>query len=241
MTPGERRSFLLAAVLLLAASLARYGWEARRAAPPLPPDSAGIRDQLLAESRRAREEAERRRRPLEEGERIDPNRAPAVELDRLPGVGPAVAEAIVRERETGGWFADAADLERVRGIGPVTAERIAPLLDLSRPPPLVGAGRAGRRGGTGAGGASGAGAGGFRPLTAPPAGAAGGDRARVDLNRATAAELEELRGIGPALSARILELRERKGGFRSVDELLEVRGIGPATLEELRPRVGIPP
>lgn len=61
-----------------------------------------------------------------------------------------------------------------------------------------------------------------------------GDAARIDLNTASAAELEELPGVGPAIAARIVEHRERNGPFTSVEGLLEVSGIGPATLEEIR-------
>ncbi len=57
----------------------------------------------------------------------------------------------------------------------------------------------------------------------------------VDINRAGAAELESLDGVGPALAGRILELRASKGGsFRSLDELLEVKGIGPVTLARIK-------
>lgn len=49
----------------------------------------------------------------------------------------------------------------------------------------------------------------------------------IDINRATAAELEVLPGIGPVLAQRIVAYRERKGGFKKVEELLEVSGIGP--------------
>ncbi|ATG54724.1 competence protein ComEA [Brachybacterium ginsengisoli] len=61
-----------------------------------------------------------------------------------------------------------------------------------------------------------------------------GDAARIDLNTANAAELEELPGVGPAIAERIVEHRERNGPFTSVEGLLEVSGIGPATLEEIR-------
>lgn len=69
------------------------------------------------------------------------------------------------------------------------------------------------------------------------AGAAEG--ALVDLNRATAAQLEELPGIGPVTAAAILAWREENGDFSSVDELQEVSGIGPATLEKVRPHVTV--
>jgi competence protein ComEA len=56
----------------------------------------------------------------------------------------------------------------------------------------------------------------------------------VDVNRASAAELETLPGIGPALARRIMESRAEDGPFRTADDLLRVRGIGPATLERIR-------
>jgi comEA protein len=56
----------------------------------------------------------------------------------------------------------------------------------------------------------------------------------IDLNRASRELIEELPGIGPAKAKAIVELRERLGSFRSVDELEEVRGIGPRTVERLR-------
>lgn len=53
--------------------------------------------------------------------------------------------------------------------------------------------------------------------------------ARLDLNQATAGELQQLQGIGPVLSEAIVSWREEHGGFRSVDQLLEVPGIGEKT------------
>ena len=59
----------------------------------------------------------------------------------------------------------------------------------------------------------------------------------VDLNRATAAELDALPGIGPATAQAIVDHREANGPFVSVDDLEAVRGIGPAKLEAIRPLV----
>lgn len=59
----------------------------------------------------------------------------------------------------------------------------------------------------------------------------------VNVNTATAAELETLPRIGPALAGRILEYRELNGPFTSLDDLGNVSGIGPATLEQLAPLV----
>ena len=56
---------------------------------------------------------------------------------------------------------------------------------------------------------------------------------RVDVDRATARELQELPGIGPALAARIVAFRDSNGPFGSLARLQRVKGIGPATAHRL--------
>jgi competence protein ComEA len=85
--------------------------------------------------------------------------------------------------------------------------------------------------------------------SAPGDGAAGGSAdahgggsgagGAIDLNTASAAELEGLPGVGPAIAQRIIDHREQNGPFESVDQLQEVSGIGPATLEKLRDRATV--
>jgi competence protein ComEA len=76
------------------------------------------------------------------------------------------------------------------------------------------------------------------PAGGSPRGGAGAP-AIVDLNTATAADLESLPGVGPATAQAILDQRRRVGRYRSVDDLLDVRGIGPAKLAALRDRVRV--
>jgi competence protein ComEA len=61
----------------------------------------------------------------------------------------------------------------------------------------------------------------------------------VNLNTATLEQLDALPGVGPATAKAIIAERERRGGFRSVDDLLDVRGIGPAKLDALRDLVTV--
>jgi len=61
------------------------------------------------------------------GTSININRASANELEALPGVGPATADQIVRDRETNGPFASVDELTRVSGIGPATVEKLRDL------------------------------------------------------------------------------------------------------------------
>lgn len=61
----------------------------------------------------------------------------------------------------------------------------------------------------------------------------------LNLNTATAAELEALPGVGPVLAGRIVEYRDQHGGFRTVDELRDVPGIGDAIFAELESQVTV--
>ncbi|HVF87514.1 MAG TPA: helix-hairpin-helix domain-containing protein [Pyrinomonadaceae bacterium] len=58
---------------------------------------------------------------------------------------------------------------------------------------------------------------------------------RLNLNTASAGELEKIPGIGPSLAARIVEHRERHGGFRRVEHLLMVRGFSDRRFRQVRP------
>ena len=75
--------------------------------------------------------------------------------------------------------------------------------------------------------------------TLTPAGSAQKVSTPVNINTATAEELQTLPRIGPAMAQRIIAWREAHGGFRSVDELDAVPGIGPSMLENLRPLVTV--
>lgn len=68
---------------------------------------------------------------------------------------------------------------------------------------------------------------------AHPGAAVAGD-GRVNLNTASAADLDALPRIGPAMAQRIVAWRDANGRFTSVEDLLAVPGIGEKTLENLR-------
>lgn len=116
-------------VVLLVAAGAR-GLLSRRASPgALPGAERDVAATLDTVEAMATEEA-RRGRPLGAGERLDPNRADEIELDRLPGVGPATAGAIARTRALEPFLAPN-DLLRAPGIGPATLEKLQPYLEFS--------------------------------------------------------------------------------------------------------------
>lgn len=62
---------------------------------------------------------------------------------------------------------------------------------------------------------------------------------KIDLNAATARELENVPGVGPKTAETIVKYRAENGPFRSVDELDNVPGFGPSTVEKIRPHVRI--
>ena len=82
-----------------------------------------------------------------------------------------------------------------------------------------------------------------RQVVVPVRGAAPGGAAAegvpLDLNTATAEQLDELDGIGPGMAGTILKYREQHGGFGSIDELGQVPGIGEKRLASLREQVRV--
>jgi competence protein ComEA len=78
------------------------------------------------------------------------------------------------------------------------------------------------------------------PYHAAASGSAAVDDGKVHLNRATAAELEALPGVGPVLAERIVAYRDEKGPFGTLEDLLDVPGIGEAKLSSFRDLLAIP-
>ena len=64
--------------------------------------------------------------------------------------------------------------------------------------------------------------------------ASGESSGPISLGSATAAQLDEIEGIGPVTAEKIIEFRDQHGGLSSVDELDQISGIGPSTMEALK-------
>lgn len=218
LTPQERLTLGVATLLLALGAVARYGrpvpepfeWAApeAEAAPPASPGMQGAVEEGIAREREAST-------ALATGERLNPNTATATQLDRLPRVGPALAARIVQHREAQGPFRTLADLDAVPGVGPAMLASLAPLLTLPAGPAAAPAT--------------------LPPMRPPALPAAPARSATVNINTATAADLEALPGIGPALAGRIVQYRAEHGPFREIADLAKVRGIGPKILERIQP------
>ena len=61
----------------------------------------------------------------------------------------------------------------------------------------------------------------------------------LNLNTATLMELETLPGVGPVLARRIVDFREKKGGFRRVEELLVIPGISERKWRVIKDKVEV--
>jgi len=88
-------------------------------------------------------------------------------------------------------------------------------------------------------GEGGAGRGRSPDKTREPGPGAGPAAPAIDINRASARELDALPGVGPVLAARIVAYRQREGRFHHREELMAVRGIGPRLYARLAPRVAV--
>jgi competence ComEA-like helix-hairpin-helix protein len=225
--PNERRAVLALTLLAVAGGVVRLARAPRDApgsavlAPELP---AGDLARQAALSRRAEALA----LPLQPGERVDVDRADAAELERLPRVGRELARRIVEEREARGPFGRLEGLRRVPGIGP------AMLRALERATTFSGVARLGAEAATG--GRS-PGDGPRAGRSAPAAVCAAGP---IALNGASAAELDCLAGVGPALAERIIADRKSRGPYGRVEDLDRVPGIGRQVVARLRPQLRVP-
>jgi competence protein ComEA len=73
-----------------------------------------------------------------------------------------------------------------------------------------------------------------------PASSTGGSTdGRTNINTASAAELEDLPGIGPALAQSIIDYRDSHGPFDSIEEIMDVQGIGQGVFEDIRELIAV--
>ena len=212
MATSEHRALLL----LLALGLTGQGARLALGSAGDPPGQVS----LLATDRqsdpgRHRDSAMAALAPLAPGERVNVDSATARELARLPRVGPALAKAIVADREAHGAFGSLEGLDRVSGIGPRLLEALGPHVEFSA------AGWGSGEGGT--------------ALAGPAA-----SGCLIDPNLASVKDFDALPGIGPALAQRIVAYRESHGPFAEIDGLAAVTGIGPAILARIRTCLIVP-
>ncbi|WP_370784930.1 ComEA family DNA-binding protein [Ruminococcus callidus] len=165
---------------------------------------------------------------------LELNAASAAELEQLPHIGAVLAERITAYRDQIGGFSNREQLLEVEGIGEATLYEIYDLLYLenetfpepepaespapaAEPQPVETA----------------------PPATEPPAAVAPAVTFPLDLNQATAAELEQIPEMQPELAEKIVAFRQQIQAFSSVYELLYVDGMTEAYFVQLRDYVQI--
>jgi competence protein ComEA len=151
---------------------------------------------------------------------VDINSAGASELEKLPGIGPSKAAAIIEYRNQHGPFKSVDELDNVPGIGPSTLANLRGAAECGE----------GSSGGTAA--PPSAAAEGSEESAPPTRASASGNR--ININSANASALQGLPGIGASKAAAIVADRDANGPFKSCDDLDRVAGIGPATVANLK-------
>ena len=212
--PSERRALLL----LLGLAVAGQGVRYLVTRPGAAPGDVHILDDGPDRSPRAQAHAAiAALEPLKPGERIDADRANALALTRLPRVGLSLAKRIVADRDSNGAFGSLQGLDRVPGIGSGLLKVLEPHLSFS-------GGRAvGRDGGTAT----------VSSTALPPY----RPTALVNVNTASAAELERLPLIGPSRALAIVAWRTRHGSFKSEADLVQVPGVSQRMVAAIRERI----
>ena len=140
----------------------------------------------------------------------DINTANTVVLQRVKGIGPAKAQAIIDYRNQFGLFQSVDELTRVKGIGPATVEHFR-RADFCVQESTSTSNHSDRQ-------------------TPVPSNDSTTNNSCYNINTANASDLQRVKGIGPAKAQAIIDLRNSIGTFNSLNALLDVRGIGPATL-----------
>lgn len=143
-TDNERKALWFLVFVVVSGSGVRL-WRSKT--PPVPAAEANALARQLARvdsartarkspgPARTRQSATRRavEPPAGDSQPVDLDRASAADIERLPGIGPALAQRIVAHRDSAGAFGDLAALCDVRGVGPALTERLRPLVTFSGP------------------------------------------------------------------------------------------------------------
>lgn len=159
------------------------------------------------------------------GEKININKASAAALDSVPGIGPKMAQLIVEHREANGDFASIEDLKKIKGVGEKTFEKIAPHVTVS--------------GGSAGAMKSESSASTPKSASSKPASSKKKGGGIVNVNTASASELQSLPGVGAKTADLIIAYRDEHGAFKKPEDLRKVKGIGPKSFEKMKDYVSV--
>jgi competence protein ComEA len=223
----EARGFTVMVVLLLLVGAALLVYRLLPATPYAPQADQQQLDSLIALLEEAGSlapaTAEALAQPdLGEAERLlfdfNPN---TVSQDSLLALGfsPALAQRLINYRSKGGNFRKKEDLRKLYGLPEALYQRLEPHIKIPAPPPKPSETLAADKKRETP----------YQPFTPSERTAP----APFDLNTADSLQLQQIRGIGPVLSARIVKYREALGGFITPEQLREVWGLPPEVADAL--------
>ena len=159
--------------------------------------------------------------------KVNVNTADAKTLQELPGIGPALAQRIIENRP----YKSLADLLKVKGFSKSEIDKIKNQVTFGAPEtaakrPAESPSKATR-------GTEGPGA----PTGRTPEQLAPGEK--INLNTATAEQLDKLYGIGPVKAQAIIEYRQQHGNFKSIDEIKNVKGIKESEFDKIKDHITV--
>jgi len=165
---------------------------------------------------------------------IDINTATAKELEAFNGVGPATAVKIIDFRDSNGPFESCDDLIKISGIGQKKLEQIKPDCEASTPSKKANkkskkASKSSKKEANKPQANTK-----DQPVSVPKKANEDMAKGKIDVNKASAKELEQLSGVGPKTAQDIVDYREKVGGFESCDDLMKVKGIGDAKIAQIK-------
>lgn len=147
---------------------------------------------------------------------FDPNQVSKTQLITL-GFSDRSATNLIRYRESGGGFRVKSDLNKIYGVSEAYLTEIWKFIDL---PETIATPPAEKE-----------------PITGKAT--SGSSDLKLEINTVSAEELQQIRGIGPVLSERIVKFRDRLGGFYASEQLGEVYGLSPEVLSTLKEAIFI--
>jgi competence ComEA-like helix-hairpin-helix protein len=156
---------------------------------------------------------------------FDPNTADSATWLSL-GVSPRVAGRIIRYRNAGGRFRSPDDLRKIWGLPPETAEQLMPWVKL--PEASTPTSQFPNPHSTPSG----------SPTLNLPTQAKPKQRfVQLDINQADSSQWEALPGIGPALARRVVQYREKLGGFVRIEQVGELYGLADSVFQRIKPQL----
>jgi competence ComEA-like helix-hairpin-helix protein len=159
---------------------------------------------------------------------VDINTAGLERLQDITGVGPVIASRIIEDRTMRGPFYFIEDIRRVNGVGDATFEKMRYQITVGNvtppaPPPPSPPSSPPK----------------LEPIPSPAPVETTPASAKININTAGLEELQEITGVGPVISQRIIDYRTQNGPFQKTQDIKNVKGIGDATFEKMKGEITI--